>query len=593
MQGLLEVLEWASLIVYVMLAILAASRWREQRSEAGGWLSATFGILAFVIVAGRFLPEAGTSTLALWLAKFEIAILVLFPFCLHRFVLSLRSPLWWFPQIAATATAAVVLWTLALPEVPSDDGPRSAAFGAFVVAVLVQWTLLSVLATVRLWSAGKGQPAVARSRMRTMAAGAAALNIALIIAATAGSAEDSGMNLLTNLLALASALLFYLGFAPPAAIRQYWRREPEKALRRTQLDLVAATSVSEVVDAVLSSVREVFGAKQSALIDHRGALLATQGLSAAEATGLVETAASGDEPSVMVVPMRHARLVVRSNQLMPFFGRDEVDLLGSLASFLDLALERAELADLQRAAHEELEAASAELEALVYGISHDLKSPIISLLGYVDLLRSDYSERLDDDGRHFLARMEASAEYMQDLLNDLLELSRIGRMQTEPAPVDLTELVQDVATEVTRRFPAARIELSALPVVLMNPVRARQLFTNLIENAGRHGGRDDITIRVSGERTPEEGAVLYLADDGKGIPDVYREKVFGIFERLEEGGVSRTGTGIGLAMCRKILEQIGGGIDIVDAGPGTTFELRFPPATLATSPNDQILESTA
>lgn len=86
--------------------------------------------------------------------------------------------------------------------------------------------------------------------------------------------------------------------------------------------------------------------------------------------------------------------------------------------------------------------------------------------------------------------------------------------------------------------------------------------------------------------------MVLVADDGKGIPEVYREKVFGIFERLEEGGVSRTGTGIGLAMCRKIIEQVGGGIDIADVPRGTAFELHFPSDAVVSSATDQVLETT-
>ncbi|MGH2722084.1 MAG: ATP-binding protein, partial [Actinomycetota bacterium] len=133
-----------------------------------------------------------------------------------------------------------------------------------------------------------------------------------------------------------------------------------------------------------------------------------------------------------------------------------------------------------------------------------------------------------------------------------------------------------VATEARQADGAsgARFEIGALPVLSMNPVRARQLFTNLLDNAVVHGGRPDVTVRVAAVEAPDGSVVVSVSDDGVGIPERYREKVFGVFERLE--GRRGRGTGIGLAVCRKIVESIGGRIWIAVSEQGTDIRIEMP-----------------
>ena len=206
----------------------------------------------------------------------------------------------------------------------------------------------------------------------------------------------------------------------------------------------------------------------------------------------------------------------------------------------------------------------------------------MTVIGYLELLSTDAGDQLGPEARHYLDRISFSARYMDSLIRDLLELSRIGRTQTDQSPVPLGELVEDITAELRRTHPAARFAIGTLPTVVMNPVRARQLFTNLMENAVRHGGRDDITVSVTAEQTSPRQAVITLADDGVGIAEAYRERVFGIFERLDEDAEGNpSGTGIGLTMCRKIVEQQSGSIWIDPSPVGTTFKIALPSSAVA------------
>jgi len=279
-------------------------------------------------------------------------------------------------------------------------------------------------------------------------------------------------------------------------------------------------------------------------------------------------------------------MVLQASVYAPFFGDEEIELLRSLGTFVDLALSRIELFAQEQQMRKELERTNDELTALVYGISHDLRSPIVTVIGYLELLGSDAGDTLGEEARHYLDRISVSARYMDSLIRDLLELSRIGRTQTEADVVELGDLVGDIAAELRRDHPDASFRIEALPSIRMNGVRARQLFTNLMENAVRHGGRSDITITVSAERAADGQAVVSVADDGVGISEQYRERVFGIFERLDGEVGSTTGTGIGLAMCRKIVEQVDGSIWIAPAAAGTTFKISLPMVSSQQSTKD-------
>ncbi|MCU1448584.1 MAG: Phytochrome, two-component sensor histidine kinase [Acidimicrobiales bacterium] len=233
-------------------------------------------------------------------------------------------------------------------------------------------------------------------------------------------------------------------------------------------------------------------------------------------------------------------------------------------------------------AQEAVERAHAEMESLLYTVSHDLKSPLLTVLGYIDLLRSDGTE-LPGETHHYVDRMEAGALYMQQLINDLLMLSRIGRMDTRAEDVDFTCLARQVAAELGPVHPAAVVTVGRLPVVTMSPVRARQLLTNLLDNAMTHGGRDDVTVEVRAERAVDGSARVWVADDGRGVPDRYRDRVFGVFERLDER-TPGCGTGVGLAAVRKIVEHTGGTVVLADVPLGATVEVCLPAGVVRWQP---------
>jgi signal transduction histidine kinase len=577
MTELIEVLQWVQRVAFVGLALVCLRLWQRQRTPAAGWVAATFATLAVVVLVGAVTGE--DAKLPGWFAGLILATLVLFPYCLHRFMTALVDPPRWIRRAAVALTAGIIVWSFLLPPFPEPGGPLTGWFRAYVAGLLVQWSVLSLSVSIRLWRAGRGEAGLPRRRMRLLALAASGLNVALVLTAAAGGgAETPAIELTVEVLALAGAGLFFVAFAPPLPLRMLWRRREEAALRDAAEALSAATSIEVMTSGLLPHVAPIFGGNAALLADVAGTPLAVFGMELDEAEeigrGLASQGTAQIQPGLLALPLRSGWLVVKATPYTPFFGRDELELLSSIGVFVDLASERARLFEGERQARVGLERANTELEAFLYSVSHDLKSPLVSLSGYLEYLTEDFGEALGPAGREYLDRMSANATYMQDLIQDLLELSRVGRIQMEPAQVDLQRLVAEIATEAERGHPGLHVEIHPLPSVLINPLRARQLFTNLLDNAANHGGRDDLHVRVTATETADGGVQVAVADDGIGVPAGYREKVFGVFERLD--GRRGKGTGIGLAICRKIAEHMGGRIWIAPSDEGADVRIELP-----------------
>ena len=576
-----DVIQVLNALVFGAVAVVVLLQWRRRADAPSGWVAATFGVLAAVILVSFVAPDDGEGTLEVALAKLLICGIVLYPWFLFRFMASIDPPSPALRRAAAAVTAACVVLTLVAPSLPAEDSARPLWFELYALAIIGQWSFLSVVVGVRLWRAGDGQPSISRRRMRILATGSIMMALALLPGAVPAESQPDAVRVFTRLLPLASAVFFLVGFAPPGWVRTLWRRREQDALRRAEMQLMTVVTADEVARALLPHVADVFGGRGALLAGVSGRPGAVHGMTQMEALELAaplsalrahEPIVLEGQPGVLALPLQSGWLVVQASRYTPFFGIEELSLLQELGSFTDLALQRAELFERERLARLTLEQTNTELETLVYGVSHDLKSPLISLMGYLEYLKLDHSAALDDEGRHYLERMGASALYMQQLIQDLLELSRIGRVQTEASPVALADLVAEVAGDVRQHHRGLVLDVGSLPLVSINPVRARQLFTNLLENAVRHGG-DEVHVRISSTTWPDGRVEISVADDGVGIPEPYRERVFGIFERLEARDAGTGGTGMGLAICRKIVEQVGGTISIGPSETGTDVRI--------------------
>jgi PAS domain S-box-containing protein len=231
----------------------------------------------------------------------------------------------------------------------------------------------------------------------------------------------------------------------------------------------------------------------------------------------------------------------------------------------------------------ELEAKNAELERFTYTVSHDLKSPLVTMKGFLGLIAKDAAEGRTDRLTADVARMTMAADGMQHLLHELLRLSRVGRIVSPSERVPFGDVVREAAARVRARLEERRVRLEVddgLPVVHGDRVRLVEVVQNLLENAAKFLGDQPSPLVRVGARPEENGGppVLCVQDNGIGIDSRFHEKVFGLFEKLDPRA---EGSGVGLALVRRIVEVHGGRawIESDGRGQGTTvcFTLPLPP----------------
>ena len=234
----------------------------------------------------------------------------------------------------------------------------------------------------------------------------------------------------------------------------------------------------------------------------------------------------------------------------------------------------------------ELETKNAELERFTYTVSHDLKSPLITIKGFLGLLERDAIAGNVERAKTDIARISNAADKMQHLLDDLLELSRIGRLVSPPEEVPLGELAREAVNMVAGRLEKRGIEVEIAPDLLTvygDRPRLREVLENLVDNAVKFMGdqaspRVEIGVRRDKDESKTEGegeTVFYVRDNGMGIDPRYHEKVFGLFEQLDQ---ETEGTGVGLAIVKRTVEVHGGRIWVESEGigKGSTFCFTLP-----------------
>lgn len=568
-MNVLTLLDLLQVTAFLGAALAAVRQWYRQRSRPAAYLAVAFSALGGALLVAEADPPTGAAERGLTLLV--VAALLAFPWLMAAFAWSFAGPLPRWLRLAGLAVPLLAVWAAILPLPLGGDEPRTPGENAFVAVFLVLWVLLATATAARLWRAGSRQRLV-RARMHLMAVGAVLLTLALVLSAAGGVTAPAALDVATGLLSVGAVGLLAAGMAPPRPLRAWWRRRSQPAFQDLQVALIATASPVGVADAVAPLLADLLGGGVT-VVGADGDVLATSHTQQAEAAELARRVLAGEDvpTDTSVYPVGDAWLLVRSTPYTPVFGQDELELVSTFSLHLRLAFERAQLYQAERAAREEAQRAREELERTLYGLSHDLKSPTVAISGFVDLLPEAHDEQ---ERAEMIGHIRASADYLQQLVDALLEVSRVGRTRTQARTVDLEEVVEAVAHRIRLGHPGVTVRVEgALPAVTMNPVRAEQLLDNLIGNAARHGGRDDIEITVSA--TQRDGELrLQVADDGRGIPDDDRERIFELFQRGRTNGAR--GSGVGLGMVRRIAEAVGGSAEVAEARWGACFVVRLP-----------------
>jgi light-regulated signal transduction histidine kinase (bacteriophytochrome) len=252
---------------------------------------------------------------------------------------------------------------------------------------------------------------------------------------------------------------------------------------------------------------------------------------------------------------------------------------GDLTSLLyaDAKKLQATVDELEFRLHKEATRHSEELRQFAYAVSHDLREPLRMIASYSQLLERRYASQVDNDGREFIGFIVDAVHRMEKLLGDLLAYSHQFRSQESPAAlIDPEAVLEGVLLAIEKEIQQTNAEVShdPLPKITFDFARLTQLFRQLITNSIKFRGSDPPRIHISATEAEHE-TILSICDNGVGIDPRYHDQIFGIFRRLH--GSEIPGTGIGLAICKRMVEQHGGRIWVEsEEGKGATFRFTVP-----------------
>jgi PAS domain S-box-containing protein len=234
--------------------------------------------------------------------------------------------------------------------------------------------------------------------------------------------------------------------------------------------------------------------------------------------------------------------------------------------------------DEQKRVEDELRRANKDLEQFAYSASHDLQEPLRGIKIFSELLSNRYSSRLDGQGLDFLQYLRSSATRMEMLVRDLLAYTQVGRLDTVDQTADANQALSEALSNLDRAIAdsGAEITFGPLPAVRAHNTHLKQLFQNLVGNAIKYRSPERTpVVRVDAEKANDHW-IFSVKDNGMGIPAEYKERIFGLFKRLHSGD-QYSGTGIGLAICQRIVERYGGRIWVEsELGKGSTFFFTLP-----------------
>jgi PAS domain S-box-containing protein len=259
------------------------------------------------------------------------------------------------------------------------------------------------------------------------------------------------------------------------------------------------------------------------------------------------------------------------------------NVVGAIESIRDVTERKQAEAEVRRLAAEleervrertaQLETANRELEAFAYSVSHDLRAPLRAMSGFSHLLLEYYGEKLDEQGRHYLQRMDQVSQRMGKLIDDLLSLSRLARLEMRRERVDLSAMARGIGAELREREPGREVEFAVGERLSAqgDAQLLRVVLENLIGNAWKFTEKHPQARIEFGRFTQRGKPVYFVRDDGVGFDMAYVDKIFGAFQRLYPSNEFE-GSGIGLATVERIITRHGGQVWAEgEVGKGATF----------------------
>jgi signal transduction histidine kinase/ActR/RegA family two-component response regulator len=278
---------------------------------------------------------------------------------------------------------------------------------------------------------------------------------------------------------------------------------------------------------------------------------------------------------------RHLGVLAISSRRAPLFASDDLDLVQVLADQAAVVLDDARLYQELASANRDLSDATRVKSEFLANMSHELRTPLNAILGFSGLLTEQISTSLSERQQRFLSNIGEAGQHLLELINDVLDLSKVeaGKLELRPEVISLADLLQPVAAagRAAAETKGVSFDVESRPTegLILDPTRVRQVLFNLVSNAVKFtpaGGQVVLRAVLEGPHLS-----LVVTDTGIGIPSDARGRVFGVFERLHEGRVDAQGTGLGLALTKRLVEQMHGSIEFDSVeGEGATFRVHLP-----------------
>ncbi|HEV8535587.1 MAG TPA: ATP-binding protein [Candidatus Limnocylindria bacterium] len=601
----LELVSLLTQAIYVAIFLVVSASLLREPTRSRLNMTLFFGAITFAIAQSRLLAALGVGPVEL---VSDIAgVLVL---AMPYFLLRLVSDFAHVPTVAKRAAEAGLV--VAAATLIATQGTLAPAA---VVALVAYFALVAAYCAIAFVRAARRSTGVTRRRMEAVAAGTLLLGAAIVVAGlrpllpSGLAGVPSG---LTQVLALASAVAYVAGFAPPPIIRRAWQEPELRAFLRRAASLPRLPDTPAIVRALEEGAGSTLGARaaiglyepsRNALLfqDPHGVLPNEVGPSRFLAWRVFETQraeyyadATRAHPdlagayrghsvaSLLIAPIsagaqRLGALEAYTDH-QPVFSEDDLELVRLLADQAAVILESRALIDgaARVRAHEE---AARLKEDFISAAAHDLKTPLTTLVAQAQFLerraQSDPSAPADISG---LRRIVQEARRLSSLVVELLDASRIeqGRLVGEREPVDLVELAREVARRDGYRTHRVKVFADAPVVGSYDPRRIEQVLENLVENAVKYSPESsEVRIGVA-QRNGQ--AFVDVSDEGIGIPPEDLARVFDRFHRGSNVDDRRfAGMGLGLFICRGIVEQHGGRMWVESrVGTGSTFHVELP-----------------
>jgi signal transduction histidine kinase len=599
-------------LFFILLGGITVVDYLRYRDNTRRDIALMFSALATPFVIQVFTSISGHQIS--WLNRLGILVLVAQPYLLLRLVQHFRSVT---PLISRGALMGVGLsWMLVIvfPTLPVLI--RLAMFIYFVgingyAALAFIQSALTTIGVVRH-----------RLRFASMGSGLLAALLVLIGLSAIHTLRDF-MAPLVLMVGIASALAFYLGFAPPRWLLRTWQlHELHRFLLETnlkplaehpravdtlgQLCRVANRAIGNIVTGVAQRqgteghwilqnpldhpalfnievdnqpVIERVWREQVSTVIHRAMPLDVDDQRLLEQVGagtlLVVPIATGKHAwGLLLVFLRFSSLFIDDDlELLTLFAQQSALILENYALVEDLQKHNRELEQTTA----QLSIANRELEAFSYSVSHDLRAPLRAVNGFTQILLEDYSAQFPAEAKRYLQLTCENARQMGQLIDDLLSFSRLSRQPLRRQEVSMAELVRQVIQKLQPDQPQRQMELLVddLPVCLVDPVLINQVLLNLLSNALKYTRNREMARVEIGCQKQNGNQVFFVKDNGVGFDMRYSDKLFGVFQRLHRVE-EYEGTGVGLAIVQRIIQRHGGTIwaeAAVDQGATFYFTL--------------------